>query len=271
MGRYDDNENGYLENMLRGMDLGWLVSISEGSIPGVASNEKFGMNNGVGTAYETMWWGDGTGGDYAWPASGQTMYLSSSDADDTVAGAGAQTVEVDYLDSNYAEQSVTLDMAGVLASAAILDVFRIQRMRVVTDGATGPNLGHIYLGTGTITAGKPANIFGSIGFDATAGFGQSLQAFWTVPLGKTAFITDIEGGVDVAKGVDCMLQTRAFGEAWNTRSTRDLYQTGYHRKFVAPLKILEKADLRMMTKIGSSGGSISGAIGIIIEDNVVDG
>lgn len=43
MGRYDDSENGLLESLLRSADIGYLTAISKGLIPGVISNEKFGM------------------------------------------------------------------------------------------------------------------------------------------------------------------------------------------------------------------------------------
>jgi hypothetical protein len=55
---------------------------------------------------------------------------------------------------------------------------------VLTAGTGGVNAGQIYVGTGTVTAGVPANVYGHV----AVGDNQSLTGHFTVPAGYTGYL-----------------------------------------------------------------------------------
>jgi hypothetical protein len=85
-------------------------------------------------------------------------------------------------------------------------------MYALTAGSGGTNAGIVYIGTGTVTTGKPAVVLSSI----VAGAGESLQAIYTVPASRTAYIASFfftssgDGEVRVYQ--------RRLGAAWRIAS-----------------------------------------------------
>jgi len=149
----------------------FLLEVSKGNIPGHAMFRWTASNPAESNRY-------------TFPTAGATMTISSADANDTSAGTGARTVKVDFLDSTYAEFSETLTLNGQTAvSTSSSDCFRVNTMTVLTAGTGKVNAGKVYVGTGTVTSGVPANIFGTIVADE----GASSSGFYTVPLGKTLY------------------------------------------------------------------------------------
>lgn len=242
----------------------YFSAVGRGHVPGVSANEKFGANAAIGTTYEAVWWGDGTGGDYVFPPSEQTMTISSADTDDTIAGSGAQTVTVNYLDGNYIEKDVAVNMNGQTGVQVATDIFRINRAQVLTAGSSDTNEGNIYIGTGSITTGKPAVIYASLPFDSGLGFGQTLQAVYTVPANKNSELLEVSGGVNASKGLDILLQTRVVGGAWNTRYFENTLGQAFDHEFMVPIFVPEKSDIRLMAKISQSGGAVSGSYDMLL-------
>lgn len=113
---------------------------------------------------------------YTFPSSASTMTLSSSAAGDV-----GQVVLIQGLDVNYNMISETLVMNGTSGVTSTKSFLRINDMIVLTDSPTGS----IYFGTGTITAGVPANVYGFI----SATDNKSQVAVYTVPAGHTLHIT----------------------------------------------------------------------------------
>ena len=157
------------------------LAVSSGALsPSYKEVYKFGSNATVGNTLETIW---EEGGLYAYPASASTMTVSSSDTNDTSAGTGARTVLISGLDASYNEASETIILDGQTAVTTVNTYIRMNRAIVLTAGSGAGNAGVIYVGTGTVTAGVPANKFTTIAIGAN----QTLQAFWTVPAGYTAY------------------------------------------------------------------------------------
>ena len=123
--------------------------------PNVKTVSMVGHASAVPTTGCTIWENNTI---YSFPTSAQTVTLSSSSTNDTVAGTGAQYVYVEYLDSNWAEKTVTLATNGQTGVAISESVMRVNSARVVLSGSNRANVGTIYLGYGTVTVGVPANI-----------------------------------------------------------------------------------------------------------------
>jgi hypothetical protein len=167
-----------------------------GLIGGEASGRKFGANLSVGGALETVWT---YGSDWV-PNQLKNEKLriaAGGNANDTAAGTGAQSVQVNFLDENLAEVTETLVTAGTSASAATsANCFRLTSARVIDVGTYhGTNTADIVL---ELTGG---NVMGNI----AAGAGTTEQAIFCVPAGKTMYITEILVSVGQADSCDVRL------------------------------------------------------------------
>lgn len=183
----------------------YFNDVRRGLVPGASAEVVIGNNESVGTSVESVW---EEGGIYVFPAAAVQMTLSSDDADDTAAGTGARTVLLSYLDGSYVEQTEIITLNGTTAvNTVATDILRIRSLIVVTAGSSLENEGTVYVGTGSITAGKPANVFGLI--EATEN--SSHMGFYTVPEGKNAFIVLVQGSVETGKFVHTDLVSRVEG------------------------------------------------------------
>lgn len=167
----------------------------------VANNESVtivAQNDAVGTTEETIW---EEGGIYTFPSSATTMTLSSSSANDTSAGTGLRTVTVDGLDTNHAEITEVVTLSGQTGVTTTNSYLRVNRITGSTAGSTKSNEGTVYIGTGTVTAGKPANVFNLI----EIGSNISHSGFFTVPAGKEFYIPSAIISVESGKFVEITL------------------------------------------------------------------
>lgn len=144
-------------------------------------------NESVGTTEVTLW--HETLVAYVFPSAATIMTISSSDVDDLAGDTGARTVEVRGLNASYVEISEIVTLNGQTGVPTVNEYLRIQGdgIEVKTAGSTNSNEGYIYIGTGTITTGKPAVVYGVI----EPGDSFSQVGVFTVPAGKRAFIVDI--------------------------------------------------------------------------------
>jgi len=142
---------------------------------------KFGFNPDIDNSLETIW---SEGGLYSYLSAATVLKVSSSSANDTSAGTGARTVELFGLDADYDEINEIVTLNGQTAVNTTQSFLRVYRMIVRSAGTGGTNAGVIYAGTGTVTAGVPANKYATV----AVGDGQSLMALWTVPRGYTAYL-----------------------------------------------------------------------------------
>ena len=159
----------------------YLYDIAEGNVTDHTPFTKLGYNADVGATEEDIWT---IGGTYPWIASPVALEVVSDSAADTLAGTGVQKVKISYLDGDYSAQSQTLDMAGVtpvpLTDTTVLRVNSIRATQVGTGLVAAGNIS-------CRLVGGAATVYRSI----TAGFTRGRGATYTVPLGKTLFITSI--------------------------------------------------------------------------------
>jgi hypothetical protein len=228
---------------------------------------KFGQNADVGNSLETIWL---EGGLYAYPPSATTMTVSSSDANDTSAGTGARTIQISGLDGDYNEISETITMNGQTPVTTTNSFLRVNRGIVLTAGSGGVNAGIIYVGTGTVTSGVPANKYTTINGDGT---NQTLQAFWTVPAGYTAYVyqTNISTGSSSATPavLKTLLVVRPFGGVFNTKEVITLSDGNHLQDYSFPLKITEKSDIEFRAESSSPSVSfnVSASLNIMYKQN----
>ena len=244
------------------------LGVSSGDLsPSYKQVYKFGQNASVGNSIETIWL---EGSLYVYPPSATTMTVSSSDVNDTSAGTGARTIQISGLDASYNEISETITMNGQTPVTTSNSYLRVNRGIVLTAGSGGVNAGIIYVGTGTVTSGVPANKYTTINGDGT---NQSLQAFWTVPAGYTAYVyqTNISTGTSSATPaiLKTLLVERPFGGVFNTKEVITLTSGNHLQNYSFPLKITEKSDIEFRAESSSPSVSfnVSASLNIMYKQN----
>lgn len=171
---------------------------------------------------EDVWDGEGAYGGFL--ANATAMTVSSSSTDDVSAGpgTGAHTVRVVGLDTNWQEVVQDVTMTGQTAVNLPTSLRRVYRAYVLTAGTGGVNAGNIWVGSGTVTTGVPANKYAGI----LANNGQTLMAVYTTPdkdqagnsyAGARVLKWYASLGGVTSSFATIALQTRENGGAWRTR------------------------------------------------------
>lgn len=223
---------------------------------------KFGHNLLVNETWETIW---SVGGEYSFIGDATILKISSTDADDDDGDTGARTVLVEGLDANYNEISEVVTLNGQTAVNTTNTYKRVHRMIVQSVGSSGYNEGIIYAGTGTVTAGVPANKYAAI----PAEYNQTMMAVYTIPAGKTGYLTMFYSQPDGEKEFQIRLYNRDVNGVARVKNQLHAYQNQaafiYHPYF----KIEEKTDVYINFHDSSGNdASVGGGFSIILVDNV---
>lgn len=230
------------------------LQVARGQVDGHKALFKFGINGDVGTSVETVW---AQGGTYAYPASATVMKISSSSVNDAAAGTGARTVAIFGLDGSYNEINETVTLNGQTAVDTTNSYLRISRMYVVTAGSGETAAGTIYAGTGTVTSGVPANIFGMVALGAN----QTQMAFWTVPAGYTLYLTGLfytSGNTNANAWTNFQLIQRPLGGVFRQQSSSRVPGNGdFVVDLHTPIAFAEKTDIEVRAVASTSPSNVS--------------
>ena len=225
----------------------YTYDITKGNISGHVAWSILGRNDDVDNTLETVWT---VGGDYVFPTAGMGMELvSTSDLDSDTGGTnpqstGVRTVEIHYLDDTWAEQAetVTLDGTAVVTTNAT-DILRINHVHTATTG-TGLKA------AGTISLRHLDNtpIYAQI----EIGENDDHQAVYTVPLGKTLYITYLQAGIGNQTGnrygrFDLRVTQEDGAYVANTfflLNVIDIQDGNAHTRLDFPVKLVAKVDIK---------------------------
>jgi hypothetical protein len=159
------------------------LQVAEGAVGFHSVLHIFGFNADIDTGVEEAIWP--AGGPIPYLSSPVAMKVSSSSANDAAAGTGARTVFIKGINGTGSETSETITLNGQTEVVTTNTYSFIQQVTVMTVGSGGKNAGNIYVGTGTVTAGVPAVVYGI----AATGENNSLTGAWVCPTGYTGYIT----------------------------------------------------------------------------------
>ena len=237
---------------------GWGIQVSNGDIEGVSYIEKFGRQSDItnGTT-ATLWDGVGL---YQYLTTPSVLTVTSDKTEDNPTGPGAQTVEVQGLDADYNLITETIPVGAT----GTLEFLRVFRARVVTAGSYGINWGNISIDDGTNVAiidGGPNN---------GPGVGQTFMCVYTVPAGKTAYLTQwaVSSGKQNADTL-AKFVVRPFGGAFNTKDIVEIQSNNYIKDYKVPLKFDEKTDIEVRA-YSDNGSSAASTFNLILIDNPVE-
>ena len=241
------------------------IPIAAGLVDGYSNIHKFGRNPNVGGAPETIWQ---NGGVYSYLSAASTVYVSAVDAtNDNPTGTGARTVTVQGLDTNYNVVEETLSVNNTEGSVEFLRVFRAF---VATAGSILTNDDIIKISTGAGGTGTILATIGIIGTGTTFGLGQTQLALYTIPAGKTGYLTNWQvGGGTYNDSITATLLARELDGADVPFRSRDIMDVpgGFHtRNYAVPYRFPEKTDIEVRA-IASTGSVVSSSFDIILVDN----
>jgi len=212
-----------------------MLDIPAGDDGSKSSLNKFGYSADIDTSAEEVW--DGGVAYAGFLATADTISAISTSVEDDTGGDGALTITIQGLDETYAFAEETLTMNGQTTTTETNTTFlRVFRVSVTTAGVSLTNEGTITLASTTPTTVAIIS----------ATKGQTLMALYTVPLGKTLYMT--KWYLSTGKGDDIYgeLFKREFGGAWRIQHSQSVYQGQAVHEFNPYLKFTEKTDIKVM-------------------------
>ena len=239
------------------------LQVSRGQITWHEKVFQFGINNAVGTSFETIWTASSV---YSYLSAASVLKISSGSADDASAGTGARTVRIRGLDANYNEISETVTLNGQTAVNTTNSYLRVFSLVVLTAGSGGVNAGILYAGTGTVTSGVPANVFAQV----EIGYCSSTMALWTVPAGYTAYVTSYtftSNSSTANNQITGAVIIRPFGGVFSFEATAKMEGgNSFDRHFDTYLVVQEKSDIQMQV-LASAAAQVTGEMHVIYIKN----
>jgi hypothetical protein len=214
-------------------------------------------NSDVGTALEDIW---DVGGFYNWTSGDPfNLQVTTNNIEDGITGLGARKIRVFGLDSNY--NSITEDIS-ILGNSTVYSTNQFHRVFETHVLETGTFHGSNYNNIDTGVSGSGlvlSRIGGDGGTIDTSDYGvaTSQQSTYTVPAGKTAYITRIGASIDTNKTADIFLY-KVSGIDTTPYQPRELMWRldGFGDHFILNLKsfikIPEKSDIWFRAKASAS-------------------
>ena len=212
----------------RGTDVPFGIRMGAGKIANARPIFIFGFNPDVQNTEETVW---DHGGVYAYPSSASVMTVSSSSASTDA------VVSIVGLDANYREQTELVTTNGQTPVSTTKSYLRINAAYALT----GTVADSIYVGTGVVTAGVPANVYARI----INGNNRTEMGLYTVPLGHTLYITrgNISHGSDSSAYITGRLMYRLQGLLFSTAAKVTLNNKFIDFVFDNAIALPEKTDI----------------------------
>lgn len=255
------SESGFL---LEAINKGSINPFSLGAastlISGLSSVNKFGKNSDIGTAASEDIW------DYG------GIYQFSSTADITkIISSAADTVDIEIqgLNSNYELTVQEVTLSGTTFITLTTPLIRIFRMKNI--GATDLTGGvYVVTSTATHTGGIPDNSTDVRAY-INGSNNQTLMAIYTVPAGKTAYLTRLQTklGRTISASASMELLVRPEGKVFQIKRAYQINNTDSDiREYDPYLKIDEKSDIIVRNSTVSANNVIIIAeFDMILKDN----
>jgi|SRR6056300_257092 UDP-N-acetylenolpyruvoylglucosamine reductase len=224
------------------------VIIAAGGLAGYTGVHKYGAVFGTAlSTFSTVWTAADTSATalYNWGHGAGTLSVVST------SGSDVTDVTIQGLDANYEFVEETFTLTGTTPVTGSTSFTKVNRAFMQTE----TNVGKIQ-----------ASIGGVVVTEIGADFGQTLQCFYTIPAGKTGYMTNINASASKNQSTDLFLYQRPFGGAFRVVSTISLNQSNQSIDFPVPLKFTEKTDIDLRVQ-GSSNATISVDFTIILVDN----
>lgn len=256
--------------------------IAKGNVPGHSFIHKFGKaaDFDIADGFVTVWDGaddslvgnnDGTGStamQYTYSATADITKLSSDSAADTV------SIKVIGLASDYTILTQYKTLTGT--TPVTLDTPLIRVFRLINVGSSNL-VGNVFVSVtdaviGTGVAGQPDDLT-DIRAMITIGHNQTLMSVYTVPAGKTAYMSKLNVSLAGAKKTSVHifhLKIRPFGQVFQTKHTGAIIAVGSSNSghpFDIQEVITAKSDIEIHANTDEDVAAISAGYSIQLVDD----
>jgi len=252
------------------------LAIARGLVAGVSSVNKFGRTTNADAATATDLWDGANASDDVdvWVAPTQARVhaiASTSTSDDgSPVGVGARTVKVYGLtswDSAESSETVTLDgTTGVNTSSSYVIIHRI---KVITCGASGPNVGTI-----KATAATDSTVTAQI----NPGEGQTQMAIYGIPSTQTAYLRgfylSLLSGTNKTAAANVALLATVDVEneeaVFAVKHTKGIYDPGVgaiQHRFDPPGAFAGPCIIKLQVTTDQADSDVSGGFDLVLVDN----
>lgn len=215
----------------------FFLEMAKGKVPGHSIQFRVGYRDGVGTTEEVVC---DHGGNHVFLTSAELIDIVSDDDEDTNAGGdGARKLFITGLDDDWAEQSEIVNLAGQTPVQTTLEYLRLDLAFVIdagnVDAVGGGNAGTITFkshDTDKVQSEMQPNHVGT------------LNCIFSVPAGKTAYITVV--GMGVGQGKEAIFRAKmrtSQGGPFSLVWKKVMYQNSFWPVFPGPVAVPEKTDV----------------------------
>jgi len=248
-------------NIINSFGIASNIPIAAGEVDGWSSIHKFGavpemaQNPGNGSIWDVNnvyypWSAFDTPGPLTISTTTSNGNLSSLDT--------GMTVTIIGLDENFQETQETITITGN-AGTGSQTFARVYRAFTSQDNQTQVRV--------STTTGTPTEVL-----RINIAKGQTLMAIYTVPAGKTAYLTKgtASCGNSADATVDMMVRYGGTG-AFRIGHTLEVAMVGgqYTYEFAVPIMIPEKTDIDIRTHVRNNNARVTAAFDLILVDNPV--
>ena len=244
----------------------YLFDLADGDISGKTSVDRIGRNSALlANALETLWDPRGLA---SYLTSASSVYITSDNGADAVAGTGARTIEVKGLDENYA---LATENVNVDDGASTTTFIRVFGARTKTAGSGNEAAGTITIRSASGGGGIILSQIQRGGSGAgEASYGQSMNAMYTIPAGKTGYLQQLNAGNNNETGqTNVFVVSRDFGETmFITDDIAMVSGDQITKEYKVPLRFAEKSDIEIRGLTTGTGISQATAgFNLVLVDN----
>ena len=239
-----------------------MLDISAGLVSGKSTVNKFGENISIadGTT-EDVWDGGGT---YSFPATADITHISQAVDQSTMRN---QTVEVQGLDTNWDLTVQNVVLSATLTTTAVAlttPLRRVFRMKVLANVVTTQAVNLKNTGGGTTYA------------TIQAGNNQTLMAIYTVPNGKTAYMTSYYCDTTESTGKEpkstefkLWVNDNTNGYQFQLKHEKSISKaaSGFQHEFRPYFKINGKCDIRISAEPNDEDAHVHAGFDLILVDD----
>jgi hypothetical protein len=243
--------------------------IAMGAVDGSSSVNKFGENKNAPKDIHSDIWDGGAvaGGHYVFPATATITHIRQ--ATDQAGTDGGATIELQGLDANWELVIQTADLDAVDTTVEVVlttPLIRVFRKKVLANVVLSADVWSGATGMAALTAKSII----------TAGKNQTLMAIYTVPAGKTAYMSSYYYSVvnstnktPTSTEFAVWAADRAAGYEFQLKHevAIPLNGPGNQHYFNPPLKFTEKTDIRMSAEPIDEAGYVHAGFDLVLIDN----
>ncbi len=245
------------KHIIRFTGTDFLTEVSKGRIKGHSGVHKFGRVSVAQTEF-LVWPNNSV---YVYPASAMVMKISSSNTNDSSAGTGARTVNIEGLDSDFSSITEDVILNGQTPVNTTKLFSRVFTMSVLTGGSTGSNQGILYAGASTVTNGVPLEKYALIDTNKN----HSEMALYTTPRKFHGFILRMQIFSSSNKEMNATVLERHGGGVFQVKETLRGIQTPVEHQVALPHHVPPKSDIEMRATVSSASADVvTGNIEILL-------